>query len=128
MSQIIGLDHKTDINTTQQIITMSHPYSLQGPTEAYVYIEAVNEDFIDSESRGLKLNALTVVDMGNTPYGAQVAFQPMDMDFNGQYFLELGGRDLTKLDVRLRDQDGLLLDLKEKNWQMEIKCQHSLNL
>lgn len=121
--QLIGFVPKHDGDVSQNTLVMSALPSLLGPQSAYIYAREMNDEFIDSEIDGSHFNCVAVIDMGGAPYGSMIQFEPPRVKYNTQYYgYELQGRDLTTLHIRLRDEDGHLLDLKNFNMQLVIRA------
>ena len=126
MNDIIGLlPSDLDTEMLPGPYTLSSPMDLMGPKTAYVYARQLSEDFVDSEFRGSKFNVVATVPVAQTSYGAMVQWMANDIDSNKQYFARMDGRDCTSIDVRLRDQDGVLLDLGNKPLYIIVRLYHN---
>lgn len=112
MGDILGLMPLTqNPSGPSQSMTGFYKVNLVGPTTAYLYGRQLNEDFIDSENEGSKFNVLCAIPLSKNPYGTYTQWVPKDLESTRQYFNELGGRDVSRVDIRLRDENGTLLEL-----------------
>jgi hypothetical protein len=112
LSDILGFNpYQTDYTSFNTIQTALGLPTLAGPINLNVYSRSLAENtYIDADSKNL-LNILTSVPI-HTPYGTAEIYE--SSSDNIDLIKYRSPRDLTTIDIRLRDNRGYLLDYSDE--------------
>ncbi len=119
MAHVLGF--ATDLNGT--LVTMTEPPDLSGINSVYIHSEALSDGSGIDASKGI-INLVDCVSLHNVPYGTFSYKQTTDASFSTiAYTIP---RNLNRIDIRLRDREGNLLNIGTKRLTLVIKVYYSV--
>lgn len=110
--EVLGLDDETD-NIFSTTLQAPYPCNLMGVKKIKLFSNALANNGIDSSSLG----ACSLI---HTLSVDKAAFNLLTYQNNGTHFARLKASSIANIDIQLRDENNMLLDMNNVHWNLSI--------